>query len=72
MKGLTTISPVSSSLPGFAVLPNLFPRRAPFSPRPLVAEWQPGPETLSGHGQWKLRLTFASPPLAGGLTALQS
>jgi len=28
----------------------------------LVAEWQSGPETLSGCARWKLRLSFAPVP----------
>jgi hypothetical protein len=49
MKTLTNIRPRSDHPEHFAV---------PRKPK-LVGQWQRGIETMSGHAQWKLHLTFA-------------
>ena len=52
MKTFTTIRPWSYHYRHFAVSGQ---------PR-LVGQWQHGIETISGHAQWKLHLTFAHSP----------
>ena len=52
MKTFTKIRPRSYHYRHFAV---------PRKPK-LVGQWQRGIETISGHAQWKLHLTFAHSP----------
>ena len=52
MKTLTNIRPRADHSEHFAV-----PRKPA-----LVGQWQRGIETMSGHAQWKLHLTFACSP----------
>jgi hypothetical protein len=52
MKALTNLCPRSDHREHFAV---------PRNPK-LVGHWQRGLETIAGHAQWKLHLTFAHSP----------